>query len=403
MSWCREVSAALIALAAVPACGAEWTLGVSGGTRLEAIGNPRLAVPEEGAATRLTLSGAAALRGRTEIAELSLDAELARHASDESSLDTTDGSLRLGGSRRFERGSASASLSYRRDSTQASELEETGVLVTRAQRDDYAAGLSLQRALSERLSATAGVSASALRYDRASASLFDSDTQGATLGASYVPDARTTLGLAGSVSHVGTDPFSYRARTASLQASASYAWSERLSFSVAYGPSRTRIESAALVPVCPVPVELCLAGVVPFEALSSAQERVSTGAVYSASASWRAGLRTELGFAASRSRSPSGAGFLSQTDSASARLSHRLAEHLTAGAEVLVSEATSTGTAATRTRSQRYGVSLAWRFAEAWSLDAGARVSRSELPGGLAPASAAAYAGLRWQPRERRL
>lgn len=406
MSSCREAAALVLAAAALSAHAADWTLSGSLGASAERLRNAELAVPSAPHARRLALSGELALRGRSELWDFALDGALTGNFSDEDRYDTTDGSLGLGLARRYERAEARARAAWRRDSTLASELETTGVLLARAQRDSYSAGLSYQRSLGERLSAQAGFSAAAVRYDRAErpANLFDSDTAGVNAGLTYAWSARTTLGLAASDASTDTEPFAYESRTTSLQASASHAWSERLSFSAAYGPAHTRIDSAPLVAVCPAPIEFCLVGLVPFIVQPVAKRTRTTAASYDLSARWLAGPQTTASLSARRGQSPSGAGFLADTDALGARVSHRLREHLELDADAWLTYADVVGAAGTsRTRTERFGAQLSWRVAEHWTVEGGARYARADVPGGARPHAETFFLGVRWRPRERRL
>jgi hypothetical protein len=404
----RPASAALacaaLACAAQGAAADAWTLGGSVSARGESVSNPSLAVPAGERALRLTLAADLELRASTEVWEAALSAGVARHRSNESMLDTDDRSLALRLARRFERDTLEVAAAYRRDSTQASELRETGLVLARAQRDHVSLAPTWRRALTERLSAFAGLAYSQSHYPRPAAGLVDNSSESARAGLSYALGPRTDLSLSASATRTDTSPFTTRSRSQSAQVSLSHAWSERLSLSAAYGPSRTRTTVAALARVCALPQVFCDLGLAPFTVFPTTFEQVTRGYVYSLAANWQADPRSTLALAASRSASASGSGFPTETDSVSATWSHRLDEYLSLSADAAFTRADALGgIVAARTRTERYAIGFAWQLAEDWFLDAGARLQRAELPGGGAPRSEAVHFGLRYQLRERPL
>lgn len=406
MSWCREAAACALAAAALNGQAADWTLGGSLGARLERLQNLELLVPPAPDAWRLVFPAELELRGRTELWSVDVAGSLSPKASDVERYENTDGSFDFSLARRLERGALQASAGWLRDSTLASELETTGVPVTYAQRDSYRADVGLEHALSERWSAQAGLSASAISYLRPEefVGLYDSDTYGVNGSLAYAWSARTTFGVAASESHTDTDPFSYRSRTRALQATATHAFSETLSLSAAIGPAQTRIDTAPLVLVCPAPIEFCLSGLVPFVLQTVATSSTSTARTYDVSVGWLAGPRTTATFSATRGQRPSGAGFLTDTIGLTARLAHRLREHLLLDLEAAFTDAERAGgTSVTHTFTERYRAVLAWRFAEEWTAEAEARLLATEVPGGAQPHSETFVLGVRWRPRERRL
>src|SRR5262249_2176050 len=142
LSWCREAAAFALALTAAGQAGAtEWAAGGVLSARGEVISNPALSVPASDRAHRLSLGGDASLAARAEAWDATVSGGLTRHLSDDATLEKTDARAGLQAARRFETGSVNTGLSYLRDSTRASEAGETGIVLTRAQRDSYSAML----------------------------------------------------------------------------------------------------------------------------------------------------------------------------------------------------------------------------------------------------------------------
>src|SRR5262249_54137885 len=140
-----------------------------------------------------------------------------------------------------------------------------------------------------------------------------------------------------------THPFTTRSRTRSVQAFVNYSFSERWSAYAAYGPSWTHTATAAAAVICPVPVEFCQAGFVPFTVFPTEVTRDARGSIYDLKATSRVAEESSLALAASRGTFPTGAGFVSVTEALSATLAHRLAEHLSATLSVTQTKAQSVG------------------------------------------------------------
>jgi hypothetical protein len=406
LSWCRRLFAAgavVVAAGAAPAQATELTWGGSLAARAELVSNPSLTVPASAGAWRLTQSANGDFRANAGAWEAAANASLGINRSNQQTLDTTDGSLGGVFTRRFERGSAGFAASWRRDSTLASELQTTGVVLARAQRDSINLSANGLYLLSDRWSVNLGATLGAARYDRSrgAAGLVDSDTQSATAGINYALGPRSSLGLAASLTRYDTLPFTTASRSASLQATWQYEVTDRLGVSAAYGPSRTHTDIAALARICPLPQPFCDLGLVPFTVFPVRTTQVADGYLYNLAVTHRAGPETRLGLAAARSVNPSATGFVVQTDSLSGSLTHRLSDRLSLSAEAGTTRADSIVTAL-QVSTQRLSGSLSWQLAEAWTLEAGMRWQRAQYADGRAPDTAAVFAGLRYNlPRQR--
>jgi predicted porin len=392
-----------LGLAAAGARAAEWTLGGGLGARAESIGNPSFAVPAGPSLLRLALALELTLAAKAEAWDAQLSGAATRYRANDSAFASGDGSLALRLARRFERDSLEASAEWRRIAPPPGAAPASGAVQTRFRRDELSAGAGWQRQLTERLALNAAARALRSRPEGPQGpGRFETSTSSVSGGLAYALTPRTGVNATLSAARSDTDPFATRSSTASAQLGVTHRQAERLTLSASYGPSRTRTETAALAAVCPVPLLFCEAGLVPFAILPARTERVGSGYAYSAAATWQAAPNASLSLSASRSATPSGSGFLAETDSYSAALKYQLAENLSLEADALLRRADSlAGTG--RTRTQRLGGSLAWQLDSRWFLELGAWQTRAGLPGGLEPRSDAVFVGLRYRPRERRL
>src|SRR5262249_22717487 len=142
-----------------------------------------------------------------------------------------------------------------------------------------------------------------------------------------------------------------RTRVESLQATVSRALSERWSLSAAYGPARTRTETNSTAVICPAPIELCQAGLVPFIPVPGPGPQTANGSVYSLTLGYSASPYSSVALLASRSANPSGAGAVVVADRGAATLTSRLQERLTLVlAATAIESTTLVSSSASRTR-----------------------------------------------------
>lgn len=403
MSWCRELLAAAALAAALEGHGAELTWGGSAAARLELLTNPSLTVPDSAGAWRFTQSVSADVRRSTEAWDAAADGALGINESNQQRLNTVDGSLGARFTRRFERGNAGLAAGLRRDSTQASEFQATGIVLTRAQRDSSSFSATGLYQFDERWSANLAGSLAASRYDRSggASGLVDTDTRSASAGINYAAGPVTRLGVTATLSRFDSQPFTTASRSASVQATLLHEFSDRLSLNAAYGPSRTHTDIAALARICPLQQILCDTGSVPFTVFPTRTAQRTDGYLYNLTALYQAGPESRLSLGAGRAASASGTGFLVVTDSVAGSLSHRLNDRLSLSLEAGTTRADSIVTAL-QLRSQRLSASVGWQLAEDWTLEGGLRWQRAEYADGRAPESAAVFAGIRYNlPRQR--
>lgn len=384
------------------AAAAEWTAGGAATARTEWISNPGMAVPAQPARSRTSLGADVSLGARGELWDASASTGWSRWISGEENLEDTDANLSAQATRRFERSSAALAASFRRGSTQAGELTTTGILLTRVQSDAWMLSPSARHALTERLSINAGASYATTRYERSGGTtgLVDTSTGTLSAGGSYALAPATSAGATLSYGETDTEPFTTRSDTRSVQLSLSHAFSERWSASAAYGPSWTRTEAAAAVPICPVPLFFCQVGLVPFTLFPITVMRETRGNLYNLSSAYQLGAYTALSALASRSSSASGAGFVTDTGTISATLRQALGEGLAASLGAAQTRAESLGglVADSRTRTRTLSATLSWQAAERWSVEAGASRVQVSLPAGLEPRSSTLFLALRYTP-----
>ena len=146
--WAAAVLCAIPHLAHAAELTSDGTLAV----RTEAISNHALTVPASDPAYRLALSADGRVDARSEDWAADGSLGVATYQSNVAALENTDYSAGLGGSRRFELDTFKLRANYRRDSTLASELQTTGIVLDRVQRGSAAVIAGWQHSFSERLS-----------------------------------------------------------------------------------------------------------------------------------------------------------------------------------------------------------------------------------------------------------
>ena len=380
---------------------AEWTSEATLATRAEGIRNSALTVPASEPAYRFTLSGAANLAGRAENWDTDASAGIAAYRSNDSSLENTDYTAGIGASRRFTLDTFRLRANYRRDSTLASELQTTGIVVERVQRGNANVTLAWQHAFTERFSASIeGGKAGSHYFAPQGSGLVDNTARTLAVGASYAYDERTSIGVTASELRFDTDPFTSRTRVQSAQVNVSRALNERWSVSAAYGPARTHTETASAALVCPAPIELCQAGLVPFVAVPTTAAQDANGSLYSVTAVYAATPTTGIVLQASRSANPSGVGAVVVAERYAATMTSRLTEYWTlALAATAIQSTTLVNSTESQTRWADLSGTLTWQAAERLYVDGGLRAESAVYAPGAHPYSATAFVALRYNPR----
>src|SRR5262249_47832350 len=384
------------------AAAVEWSASGAVNSRTEFISNPNLAVPPEPTRNRTSLGFDLTAGAREDRWEASASTGYSRWISGEENLNTTDLNVIGQAKRRFERSSANLAASFRRGSTHANEITTTGIAVARVQSDTWRLAPSVDHALTERVAVNAGASFASTRYDQTSAAggLVNNSSWTASFGSSYALAPVPSVGAPLSYGETDTEPFTSNSRTTSVQAYVNHTLSERWSVYAAYGPSWTHTEVAGAVPICPVPQQSCDSGQVPVTIFPTTVARDVRGSLYNLSSSYQLTERSLVRAVASRSSSPSGAGFVTDTEALSATFAHRFNERLAANLSASHLQAESLGgvVANSSTRTRYFIASLTWRAAQERTAGAAARPLAVSLPGSLEPSSSTLYLSLRYAP-----
>jgi hypothetical protein len=397
----KRAFAAMLCAAPAFAHAAEYTSEGMLWARTEAISNYALTVPASNPAYRLTLAADGRFDARSEDWAADGSLGVATYQSNAAALENTDYSAGLGGSRRFEHDTFKLRANYRRDSTLASELQTTGIVLDRVQRGSAGVTAGWQHAWNERLSFSVDGSAGWTHYfAQPGSGLVDFKSTSATVGVSYLYDERTSIGMSAGETRFDTDPFTSRSRIRSVQLTLTRNLNERWSVAASYGPASTRTETAAAAIVCPAPIELCQSGLVPFIVSPTTAVQTANGTLYTFTATYAASPSTLLALQASRSTNPSGAGTVVVNERVGATLATRLKERLTLGlAATAIESVTLVNTGAPRTRFAEASGNLTWQAAERMYLDGGLRWDVAEYASGVRPNSATVYLSLRYNAR----
>lgn len=367
----KRALAAVACSLLVCACeAAEWAIDPRIESRASVTDNLNLTPNTREAVNWYTLTPAVVFSRNTESSRLAGSAQLGfNRFPDDETLNTTDQAYYLSGQQSSERNAYGGSLTHTRDSTLASELSTTGLVLERQQRTQNGISPFWTYALTERSSVTASYDYSQVSYE-AGAGL-DYVNQGASGGYQYVLSERTALTLTGAYSHFETDIGSTITDTYSLTAGITHDFGERLNLAFNIGGRRSDTETTQTVGECPVtPPTVCDAFPFLLVFRPVQTESSDTGLLLDANAGYR-WQATTVNLGIGRDVNPSGNGVVVQTDRLSASLRHDFSEILSA----------SFGSAYLRTRFLsndggdtdyfRLDSSLSWKLNEWWSLGGG--------------------------------
>ena len=282
--------ALLSALAAIFPAAAKadlWSLTSSVQANLETNDNVNLVPQSPGTVNTLSLSTDLNASRRVENAATALTMNLASlRQQGPGSGDRLDGRLGLTQSITFPRGSLNAAATLAQDFN--SDLLTADVTVGRGQRRTASLSGGGSYALTERLSASAQLSAGRAGYGSEVTRASDFRTTGASGSLNYLVSEVDTLALQAGHSGYHTLTDSNRYRTDSLSVGLSRAWSERTTISLDLGAYRTERSREASRLACPLPISFCRGGLVPLQVVRERLGSTQTGLDYNAS------LRTQF-------------------------------------------------------------------------------------------------------------
>lgn len=315
--------------------------------------------------------------------------------SGQTGLDRIDQFYVFNSNYKTERDVWAGDFSYTRDSTLASELSQTGIVLTRAQHKLLTLTPSWTRALSEQTSLKLSYQFNNSSYDGGAASgLVDYTYHTAEADWLYQANEKNQLSLSASYSRFQTAGANYTANTVGLQAGLTHGFSETLQGTVVLGVNQTRstVKSTSLqfVPVPPFFVSVVntatTSNLVP---VLSAQltKQFESGSI---------------NLSASRQLVPTGNGSLVETNRLGLGATRSFNEKLTGSANAAVYRSRYIGSAVVAPNSLYYQAdfSLGWQMSEHWKLDSGYRYARSAYQNNsVAPVSNLVYANIRydWQ------
>jgi hypothetical protein len=317
------------------------------------------------------------LNGEAENWKVTGEANLRFNRYDESQFNTTEGALGLRSEYRAERNTYGLAAHLIRDNTLVGELATTGIAQAFSPRTELFINPSFKRALTESTKLVVGYDFTAVNYaDTAGTSLIDYREQRVSAGIEHAFTERTTGVLSAYYDFFETDPATFKAQSAGVEAGIIQAFSETLRASLLAGPRKTHSTTTS---ACNGPIinGICQAGVTTF-----AQEVTSdsTGYTVTADLTKRWGEITSINLRAGRELLPSGVGALVQTDSLRVALSRELSETWTAVLEAGIYRSKYIGTAIDPNKSRYLHVEphVSWRVAPGWQIDAGYSYARQK-------------------------
>jgi len=369
------VCAMLASLATGGARAAEWWAQPSADLRTEYDSNLHLTSAPHSGVWGLSLSPDVKFGGATEALDVNGGLRFNFNRYSEHSEDTNDYIFGLRSNYRGERDVVGFNADAVRDSTLVSELAQTGVVLSRAQRNRFTANPSWTRALTERTSFVASYTYSNVRYGNTSGTgLVDYRDQTAAAGLQSKLSDRETGSVTAYYERYDTDQS--RANTYGAQIAYDRALSETVHGSIAAGVRRTHNALFAHALVCDGPVffGICFGNLTTLNATAS---DTSTGYIFSAALEkkWEtASVSGQL----SRELNPSGVGTLVETDRFGATWAQQWSPTVSSSLYGAAYQTKAVGSFASASKSRYLTVEpqVSWRITEAWTLSAGYHYSR---------------------------
>lgn len=312
--------------------------------------NPRLLLDGKRSTFGLRLTPTAKLRRKTETSDWELRTSLTRRQyTGDKLLNATDAEVAVKGRHQFERTRLDLDAGFLRDSTVATELQTTGAVLDRKQRNSVTIGPKLTRQLSDRDELFVGGSIADVRYQDAGATALI-DYRYSAVFAGYTRRLNERTEATVSAVQAWFDPVGRSGYgTAQLEGSLTWRWTESTSVGARAGVVRITND------------------------LSVAPDRSETRPLYGlwletsgAASSWR--------LAAERSILPSGLGILLETDRISGRTVQQLSERdeIEASAAYLKTRAANDALAFGGSRFADVRMTARRRLTREWSAEAGA-------------------------------
>ncbi len=381
-------AAMAIALPGRNALAAEWAIEPAIEARATSTDNIDLTPNVHENVLGLSASPRVTFARRTEATEMKGTASLGiNRYPGNPELDADGVNLSLESLLRGERSSYGLTTAFVRDSTLESELETTGIVQERRQRNLVTVSPTWSHFLTPRSSVFAQYQYDQSRYESGS-NLTNYTNQQASGGYQYLISERTSGSLSGSFSHYETDTGSVLTDSYSLNAGLSHSTTERLTFGLGIGARRsdTMITSTALF--CEFgAVAICDFFGIPLQSATASSKISDSGISFNASADygWE---RAHASVVISRDLNPTGSGLLVQTDRLAVEIGHEVSERLSANVKGAYLLSRYIGGVGSDTDYYRVESGLRWQIDEWWSAGAGYSFAHQEGKG--APDSASA-------------
>jgi hypothetical protein len=326
----------------------------------------------------------ASLRMDSEVLKLSANASIsANRFSNEQAGRGSTGTPRFGLSASYqqERSTYGLNIAFSRDRSFAVfDPSSPGFVLTQAQRQNFSFSPTYSYAITERLSANANYAYSSSTLSQPTPGLFDFTNQSVGTGLSYRLTPLDTVTVSLSSGRSRTSPDSTSSDTRSLSFGWLRPWSETLSTSFNVGLNHSDQSSRVTQTLCPVPIQFCQFGLVPFTTVQGGSQSKTNSTTFGGTLSYQ--YDSETGFVARASRDvlPSIGGALTTRDSFGVSASRRLTELLTSSFDAGYTKSAFTGsTAASTTTLQSMSARIGYEFIPTWNLDAGVSWTRAEF------------------------
>lgn len=371
----------LLAGLAAPASvhAAEWAIEPAVSARTEYNDNLRLTLAPQDGVTMSALSPQLTLRKKTEISDVSVRGSVNFNRFwDAPALNTTDYLYSLDSSFTNERSTLGLDAAYVRDSTLASELRETGVVTTRAQRSSQRANPQWSWRFSPLSSVGVSYAFADVSYAAArSTGLIDYRNQDISFWVSHKLGERDELQIGTYYSKYATRPTAYEADTLGITLSYSRAFTERTKLTGQIGVRSTESSRQAFTQIY---VPTIFPGLFQIVLVPQRIDSKDSGALLNIGLESQWNDRTSLRARLSRELNPSGRGSLVENDRVSAGVSYELSERTSFNVDAVAYRARFSEAALSASNSRYYTLEtrLNSRLDEHWSVGAGYRYARLE-------------------------
>jgi hypothetical protein len=357
---------------AASSIGAELSINPSISVRETYNDNIRLTAAAHRSVFATAISPAVRFSYRTDTNEANARAQLNfnRYARD-SQLNANDVLIDLSYLHKLERDLFALDAGIARDSTLASELNQTGIAQARRQRTRASASPAWTHGLSERSSVKLGYDLAEVRYqDRENTSLVNYRTSALFSGFKYKPSERDETFATVGYSEYKANEFATKFKTFFAEAGIEHKFSEVLSARASLGANRVR-----------------------FTALDDSSTR----------SGWLANLNVERRFAtatltaeASRQLNPSGIGSLTETDRLAVRWVQSINPRLKYSLSGSWYRNSFVGIVRNETNERylQFGAGLNWLATEYWSLEAG--IGHEEIESGSSATANSIFVGAQY-------